>query len=515
MPTRFSLRFCCLLLSLLFVSHQSEAVEQNNSLPAGQIPLIEDQPPGLSTALSSDNIMLRQASSVLESMKTKAEAGLDPDLPSIESLLPTVRFAFADGTINGSIAPESSSLSYWGRRQYFLADIGLGYYKPGWGEGGLRGKAGMASLLGSHAAAGLSVTLDEHLLDVVVNTLWQTPIDGLQLKASGGYLRGEKAFTFLSGSAMQDLDQYSWVIGADWITSDEAADTGLHAVGISLWGARADEDSHDDPVYFMKESAEAYTLYRDPLELSEGRLFGVAATAQAALHENLVTKISVGYESLEYPFADGSKETHRSLYGDLSVVWEPCEEISLNAGLKKGSSEERFSLGAGFGPIRISSWYSAGETGLEDDKGMMLTYALGLGSGTQKTRLAGRMRPRRSNGESAMLLQVQQRPQQMPLTFLAKVDETAVSADAVIEKSGLDGSASVDQQGDIHIMVGNGTPHIDLVLRNDVSFAYAGTIESTASDIVIRTKRLPLIAATYLIRVSSDDKNYTIKMETE
>ncbi|ABL65191.1 hypothetical protein [Chlorobium phaeobacteroides] len=466
-----------------------------------------------SPGIASDNTLVQTASGVLSSMKSQAELGNEPSTPSIESLLPTVRFAMADGKLNGSIAPQSSSLAYRGERQYFLADVGLGYYKPSWGDGRLRGKVGMAGLLGSHAAAGVTASLDDYLLDVVVNTIWQTPLDGLRIRASFGYLWGEKEFAFLSGPAMQDLDQYSWVIGGDWIMPDDAADIGLHALGITIWGAQADEDSHDDPVFFMKESAAAYTIYRDPLELSEGRLFGVAVNAQVALHSNLVTKGSVGYESLEFPFADGTKEQHRSLYSDLSLVWEPIDDLVIDAEWKKGSSEERFSLGAGIGPVRVSSWYSAGENGLDDDKGIMLTCTLGLGGGTQRTALSARMRPKRTEGGGAMLQQAMERPQQMPTTFLAKVDETAVTTEAVIEKAGLDNSAEVDRQGDIHIVIGTGTPIIESVQRNGSPFTYTGIIETTATGIVIRTKQLPQGLADYLIKVNSNGA-YTVKMTT-
>jgi hypothetical protein len=210
----------------------------------------------------------------ISGMKSSAGSGADPSLPTAESLLPTLPLTLADGRITANVAPASTSMAYNGDEQRFNLNLGMGYYRPERGDGGVTGTGALATMLGSQIAVGTTAGIYELKRDLVLNTVWQVPNSGLRIKLSGGYLWGEQEFGFLSGSRNMSLEQYSYALSTTWIVPKDDANSCLHSIGASAWGAEANQTGNPAPVYFRTETATDYLFYRDPLKLSEGRLFG-------------------------------------------------------------------------------------------------------------------------------------------------------------------------------------------------------------------------------------------------
>ncbi len=265
----------------------------------------------------------------------------------------------------------------------------------------------------------------------------------------------------------------------------------------------------------MRETASDYLFYRDPLLLSEGRLIGFSGDMQLALWENFVTKGSLGYERLKYPFADGTADIENALYSDLAFFWEPIRSITIGAGWKNGVGEDRFSTSLESGHFTLSGWYSKGQAGLQDDKGAMLTYSLFTQKAPKGTTLARRMQPSRTTGASALLGEALERPVYMPSTFLAKVDLTAVTLESTVSKD-LGTGATVDADGDIIVTVGDGAATIKSAKKDNADYTYTGIMEIVAGNLVIHSKLLAEGAATYVIVVTDtarDDFNVTMVTE--
>ena len=101
------------------------------------------------------------------------------------------------------------------------------------------------------------------------------------------------------------------------------------------------------------------------------------------------------------------------------------------------------------------------------------------------------MKPTRSSDTANLLADALLRPAQLPHSFLAKVDPTAVTQAATISKTGLPGGATVNTDGDVFITVGTGSPLITGVTRNGSPYSYAALVTTTLAQVVIHTKQFP------------------------
>jgi len=119
----------------------------------------------------------------------------------------------------------------------------LATYKYGLGDASIAGRLGIATLPKDFLAVGASAVIYEKRRDMILSTILQVPNSGFRFRASGGYLWGEQTFDFLSGEADIDLDQYSWLLSTSWVPSEEQRGNWLHSVGMSVWGARANQTS--------------------------------------------------------------------------------------------------------------------------------------------------------------------------------------------------------------------------------------------------------------------------------
>jgi hypothetical protein len=469
---------------------------------------------GVSSRTSgSEQLLTGALTNIASGMRSQAVAGKAPALPGLQSLLPAVPLQLADGRMNASIGSSSTVMNYNDGELQANLDFGFGYYNQLRGSGSVMGHAGFAAMIHDNLAVGVNGLMYDQRSDLVLSAVWQVPDSGVRLKASGGYMWGRQRYSFPSGDATVGLSQYSWAMSGSWFMNDSEEFRHFQAIGLSAWGAQARQNPLGDPVYFMRETATEFLVFLDPLQLSEGRLIGASADAQLALCQSLVTKGSIGYEQLRFPFSDGTRELNSSVYCNLAMYWEPVSWITLAADVKKGVSEDRIGISAESGHWKVDTWYSRGENGLLSDKGGMLTFRLFVPSAKNNLTLARRMQPVRSSGSSAMLGDALQRPVQMPQAFLAKVDPTAVRQVATISKTGVDNGAVVDSQGDITIVVGTGVPVITGVTRDGTSFSYAGIIETTSTQVIIHTGKLPDGVSTYVIGVNATD-NYEVTFIT-
>ncbi|EAT60083.1 hypothetical protein CferDRAFT_2090 [Chlorobium ferrooxidans DSM 13031] len=439
--------------------------------------------------------------------------------PDFASMLPIVPFSLADGSVTGVLGPARARMQYHGNKSIATAGLGMVYYKPDIGSAMAGGEFEFATMLWEPFAVGSTITLFNDRRDLVVNSVWQIPDSGFRIKTSGGYLWGNQIFSFPSGDANIDLQQFSYSIASQYILNDSAERGKLQSIGLSVWGAQAKQKSSADaPRSFMRETATSYFIMNDPLKLSEGRMFGAAADAQVALLSSLIIKGSFGYERLEFPFSDGTRELNKSVYYAFELFYEPSSELFLGAGYRSGAGENRISVTAETGNWQLSAYHNHGQNGVAGNDGIMLTCRISLPVGKQTASLAQRMKPSRSSDSANMLADALTRPVQLPNSFLAKVDPTAVTLAATISKAGLPGGVTVNSAGDVFITVGKGSPSITGVMRNGSPYSYSALVTTPSTQVVIHTRQFPSAAISgdiWVISVTdSMPENYTVAVKT-
>lgn len=468
------------------------------------------RPYGLSGTLES--VLASAASSHSPANADGAVASPTRMNPSnVASMLPAVPVVLADGTLNGTLGPGITALRYQGDRTRAAVTLGLGYLKEDNADATMGGNAELAVLPYDNFALGTGFTRYVDRNDLIVSGVWQLPDSGLRFKATGGYLWGNRTFDFVSGPANVNLEQFGYVFSTQYVIPKSEEINCLHSIGFSLWGARAHQTTScaDGPRYFIVETADYYLVKNDPMALSEGRLFGASADAQVALLPNLVGKGSIGYEQLRFPFADGTSELNRSVYYNVDFLYELFPDVVFGTGYRSGAGEDRISASVKAGEWQFSAFQNIGQNGIPDNRGIMLTFHLGVGGGKkQQGSLAMRMQPNRRSDRSALLAAATARPAQLPQSFLAKVDLTAVSEVAKISKAGLPSGATVDSSGDVYLTVGTGMPTLAGVTRNGVAYSPAMFVTTTATHVVVHTRQLPAGSATYVLSVTSDTAYY-------
>ena len=427
--------------------------------------------------------------------------------------LPPLQLALADGTINSTIGSSGSKLQYQGDRSQGSIDLGFGYLKPQNSDASVGGQAKLATMIGRQFALGSDFTMYANYRDLVVNTVWQIPDSGIRFKLSGGYLWGNQNFNFPSGAATIDLEQYSYLFSTQYVIPRSEELRCLQSIGLSLWGAQAHQLSgNGDPRSYLQETSSDYLIMNDPLKLSEGRLLGASADTQVALRSNMVLKGSAGYEQLRFPFSDGSRELNESAYYNLNLKYEPFRSVSIGTGYKSGAGEERFDIMCGIGNLQLDLFRSKGMNGVADNRGAMLSWHLAIPTRKQQTvPLARRMQPARSDDARTLLAESVARPAQLPRTFLAKVDQTAVSLAATVSKAALPQGATVNSSGDVFITVGTGAPTVNSITRNGAPYSSSTLVTATATQVVIHTRLFPVAASsgdTYVINVSDGSGTY-------
>lgn len=412
-----------------------------------------------------------------------------------------------------SISATGSKFHY--ESEDYLANVGLEYVSPKASYGvGL--KASAAALLGKTYAIGTNLTFNQ-TNEAVINAVWMPENTNVKAKLSAAYMWGQQNFDFYSGNANASLTQASYYFSTQYVVPKERSDY-LHSIGASTWGSKAKQTNNPNPVYVTTETASAYNIMMDPLKLAVGTLQGEALDAQVGITKQVITKASMGYESLKFPFSDGTQELNKRLYQDYVVQYQPIPELSLQAGYKVGAALSNAMLSAAYGQWRLTGFKNTGNNGVAGSQGIMLAYSIPL-DGKVSTPTNVLTRPELIGNGSYILRDAAVRPVQLPQTFLAKVDTTAVTMLASILKSGLQSGTTVNSQGQVLVNVGSGNGTITGVTRNGATYAYASTIFPTVSGLMIDTLKLPAAASggdAYIVSMTdSGGATYFVNFTTQ
>lgn len=439
---------------------------------------------------------------------------------SDKAALPTLQFA-PNNRVKVAVGPSASSINYDDARTIGRINTGLGYYQTNGNSTNFGVHADAATMLGSNFAIGSNLSFYPQKKDVGLNGVWRIGETGVHLKAASSYSWGEQEFDFSSGKQTLGLSQAAYYLSGHYAVPQKTA-AWLHSVGISAWGARAYQSSHNiAPVSYVVENADNYRLLEDTFKLATGRLIGTALDTQIALRSNLVGKLSLGVEQLKFPFANGTQEKTTTGYYDLAMYYEPISDLLLSLAYKNGASETRTTIAAESHGLKVSAFQNRGQNGLDSNKGLLLSYNFLNNKARSSDTLAQRMRPQATLDNSQLLNNAATRPTQIPNVFLAKVDTTAVGQLFKVDKKSLPPGTSVDSQGNLLIPVGSkkldGARLGSTATDKDPIYDYTNTVSIVNANLVVRLKNLstPAIGAQniYTFYLSdSQKKKWRIQM---
>ena len=419
-----------------------------------------------------------------------------------------------DAGAGASIGATTTDLRFEAKN--YLGHVGLNYLSPG-STYGLGVKADGAYLLAKTVALGTNLTVNNNFKEAVLSGVWMPEDTNLKAKLSGSYMVGAQSFGFYSGNSNANLSQASYYLSTDYVVPKEQSDY-LHSVGVSTWGSKARQTNNPDPIYSVVNAGSTAQIMMDPLKLAVGTLQGEAVNAQAGLTRQIIAKVSAGYETLKFPFSDGSQELDKRIYQDYVVQYQPIPEVALQAGYKMGAAMNNIMLAASYGQYRLTGFKNNGVNGVTGNQGFALTYTVPLDGSAKAVTFGTLTRPELIGNSSYVLRDAATRPIQLPQTFLAKVDTTAVKMVASINTANLNG-ATVNAAGEVTLITGSGGGIISQVSRNGAPYAYASTISIKGMYLVINARLLPAASSSgdvYVIsQVDSGGTAYLVTMNTQ
>lgn len=341
--------------------------------------------------------------------------------------LPTLRYE--SNGVGYEISREGSSMAYDDEDSGLEARIGLGH-------GGMNRSGGIslsaAKLVHSDLAFGVALESRSKQTDLSINLISQ--LDPLStLSISLGHMWGRETFNFFSGAAESDISQSALAVS---YLGGLSADNGeVSRWGLSVWGARANQGSNLSPVTHTIETATSYDTYLDPRKLSEGRLVGGSLSFQYKQKDKFLFHPSLGYERLEFPYADGTRETYERPTASLEMQYQFDNEAKLKWATRSGTAERRSTLGIHWGSWWVDAFYSEGFRGLKDNRGVSINYSLLNGRHNRRSRSdlasleqGAYLSPENDlHSRKDLLHSAMARPSVFPRVWLAKVDNSAVT----------------------------------------------------------------------------------------
>lgn len=454
-------------------------------------------------------------------MATDTTTSTSAPLPGFTPALPTLPLNLGEKG-NFNFSDQTTSYNFASDRVVVKANAGWGYTSHGNGVLGLD----IASLVGNASSVGVNLNYQPGKFEAVLHHVKYWVPAGWRWNGAISYLQGRQQFDFFRSSDTARLSQLSYYGSVDWLDTGKL-DLGLQSLGLSTWGGKSKNHSQFAAQNYIDDTPDYFLITRDARRLSEGRLFGTAVNFQyaAGSHLNWVFKGSVGGEWLKFPFSDGSAESHKSLYADTSIHYQFDKQNLANLGYKRGAVENRIEIGWQRGAMGLSSFYSKGQNGLQNQYGMQIN--VNLLALFNKTRnkdnddpLAIRMRPmRHAAGEEqinsvALLQEALLRPTQLPNTFMVKVDPTAVKQIRV-EKATLPSNAAIGSTGNIYIPVTEGISLVSSAQMNGQSISNLDSQFSVqGNQLVVIAQNLPVPTNTdyYQVQVkdTSTDETYIV-----
>jgi len=341
--------------------------------------------------------------------------------------LPTLRYE-SDG-VGYEISREGSSMAYGDEDSSLEARIGLGH-------GGMNRSGGIslsaAKLVHPDLAFGVALESRSKQTDLSINLISQ--LDSLStLSISLGHMWGRETFNFFSGAAESDISQSA--LAVSYLGGLSFDNREVSRWGLSVWGARANQGSNLSPVTHTIETATSYDTYLDPRKLSEGRLVGGSLSFQYKQRDKFLFHPSLGYEQLEFPYADGTRETYERPTASLEMQYQFDNEAKLKWATRSGTAERRSTLGIHWGSWWVDAFYSEGLRGLKDNRGVSINYSLLNGRHNRRSRSdlasleqSAYLSPENDlHSRKELLHSAMARPSVFPRVWLAKVDNSAVT----------------------------------------------------------------------------------------
>ena len=452
--------------------------------------------PGVGAGVAANNQAL------LPGPPTQAGRGGGAPIPAVN---------VGDVGAGARIAPTSTDIRFESKN--YLGHVGLDYLSPG-STYGLGVKADGAYLLDKTVALGANIALNKNMKEAVLSGVWMPEGTQLKTKLSGSYMTGQQNFNFYSGNASANLTQASYYFSTDYVVPKEQSSY-LHSIGVSTWGSKARQTNNPDPVYSVIQTPSAYQIMMDPLKLAVGTLQGEALNAQVGITKQVIAKASAGYEALKFPFSDGTQEINKRIYQDYVAQYQPTEQIVLQAGYKMGAAMNNIMISAAYSQWKLTGFKNNGVNGVVGNQGATLTYSIPLDGLVKSAAFGTLTRP----DSTHLLRDAATRPVQLPQTFLAKVDATAVKTVASINKAGLPNGATVDAAGNALVLIGVGGGAITQVTRNGASYIYASAMQIVGANLVIKTKLLPTALSSgdaYVVSVTdSGGTPYLVNIATQ
>ena len=214
---------------------------------------------------------------------------------------------------------------------------------------------------------------------------------------------------------------------------------------------------------------------------------------QAGITKQVVAKVSAGYETLKFPFSDGTQESNKRVFQDYVLQYQPTPEVTLQAGYKMGVALNGITLSAAYAQWKLTGFKNNGVNGVTGNQGAMLTYSIPFDGNTnaKPTSFGALTRPELIGNGTYNLRDAATRPVQLPQAFLAKVDTTAVKTLASVTKAGLPAGAKVNAAGDVMIVVGIGASAITQATRNGAPISYDALAKVVGTDLVLYPTKFP------------------------
>ncbi|MEO2217695.1 hypothetical protein ABGV49_11570 [Chromobacterium vaccinii] len=389
-------------------------------------------------------------------------------------------------TDEGSLSLSQSALDL--KRESDNAALSLGF-----GFGPTPGVTAAGSfLLQPNVALGGRLHAESKLTDVVLNALGDLGDSGLRLQGAVNYMAGKQGFDFYRSRETARLSQLGYYGSVNWFKLGES-DLGWHSVGFALWGAQAKNHSRFDMLSYVDETSDAWVSTQDHRLISAGSLIGSAVEVQYAPRENVVLKGAFGMEQLRFPFSDGSQETTRKPYLDLKLTIAADEKNQFAFSAKTGAAEKRVEVEWKRPTFALTAFNANGveKTSGRWGVGVNVDVLAMLGRKTTRSQvsLASSLRPRPQLNSRELLQTAMARPEQLPSTFLAKVDPTGLKQ-TVVEKSSLPPGSEMDAQGNLRIPVGEGQGQVFDSQRNQASFTDS-VYKMEGNVLVIKIASLP------------------------
>ncbi len=299
------------------------------------------------------------------------------------------------------------------------------------GPGGLRLGIDYARLLSDTWAVGFNGIAGIEQQEIVLNGLY-SPRSDLHFGASLSWLRDTDVYQFHSGPddvmvsqgsvllrAIKRFEQHRW----------------LSEINASVYASRARKPDVPDAVMFEDTSTTTRVLV-DPREISPGRLQGFNLGLGLAPWQNAEIKLSLGRESLEYRFQDGSSEKSGHTTAGLGYTHTLSNCWEIQGRYDTGAAGNRTTFGLRHGIWNASLSHDSGALGMTARTRLQAGIEMPLGAASPRCGSTG---PRRA-AEVRRLDEVFQRPRELPSRVLAKVDLTArPTLLATLDKASLPG----------------------------------------------------------------------------